>query len=117
MASNPGYCAACGLAGEVLEHHFVPRSQGGAALPSVYLCAVCLCAVLNRSRVDRMILHKIGVAKAKAAGKYKGRKPTARAKYGQVVKLASQGIKRDVIAKQLGISIASVYRALAAKPA
>jgi len=55
-----------------------------------------------------------GIAAAKAAGKYKGRKPTARAKASQVKALASEGVTREAIAKQLGIGVASVYRALKA---
>lgn len=55
-----------------------------------------------------------GIAKAKSEGKYKGRKPTARAKADEVVRLAEQGISREQIAKRLGIGVASVYRALSA---
>jgi DNA invertase Pin-like site-specific DNA recombinase len=51
-----------------------------------------------------------GIAKAKAAGKYKGRKPTARATCSEVKRLRSEGIGATTIAKQLGISRASVYR-------
>jgi DNA invertase Pin-like site-specific DNA recombinase len=54
-----------------------------------------------------------GVAKAKAEGKYKGRKPTARAKADDIVRLAGEGVKREDIAKRLGIGVASVYRVLA----
>jgi len=53
-----------------------------------------------------------GIAKAKAAGKYKGRKPTAKAKAGEVKALKSQGVGPTAIAKQLGIGRASVYRIL-----
>ena len=53
-----------------------------------------------------------GIAKAKAAGKYKGRKPTARAKADEVRALRSQGVGATEIAKQLGIGRASVYRVL-----
>lgn len=35
-----------------------------------------------------------GIARAKEAGKYKGRKPTARAKAPQVIELLSQGLPR-----------------------
>jgi DNA invertase Pin-like site-specific DNA recombinase len=55
-----------------------------------------------------------GIAKAKGEGKYKGRAPTARAKSGEIVRLAAEGVTREGIAEQLGIGIASVYRALAA---
>lgn len=53
-----------------------------------------------------------GIAKAKAAGKYKGRAPTARAKTDEVLKLHREGIGGTQIAKQLGIGRASVYRIL-----
>jgi DNA invertase Pin-like site-specific DNA recombinase len=55
-----------------------------------------------------------GIAKAKAAGKYKGRKPTARAKADEVVALKAQGVGPAAIAKQVGIGRASVYRILEA---
>ena len=54
-----------------------------------------------------------GVAKAKADGKYRGRKPTARAKAAEMLRLADEGLPRTVIAERLGIGIASVYRVLA----
>ena len=53
-----------------------------------------------------------GIQKAKADGKYKGRKPTARAKAEQVKELAAEGVGATEIAKRLGIGRASVYRAL-----
>ena len=53
-----------------------------------------------------------GIAKAKAAGKYTGRKPTARAKADRVHELDQQGLTRKAIADQLEIGIASVYRIL-----
>jgi DNA invertase Pin-like site-specific DNA recombinase len=58
-----------------------------------------------------------GVAKAKAAGRYKGRKPTARAKSAEIVRLACEGVKREDIAKRLGVGVASVYRVLAQRRA
>jgi DNA invertase Pin-like site-specific DNA recombinase len=53
-----------------------------------------------------------GIAKAKAEGKYKGRKPTARAKADDAVKLFKEGKRLAHIAKTLGIGRGSVYRAL-----
>ena len=52
------------------------------------------------------------MAKAKLDGKYKGRKPTARAKRAEVIKLDAEGLQRAEIARRTGIGIASVYRAL-----
>jgi DNA invertase Pin-like site-specific DNA recombinase len=51
-----------------------------------------------------------GMAKAKADGKYKGRKPTARAKAAGVVRLDTEGLQRTEIARRAGIGVASVYR-------
>lgn len=53
-----------------------------------------------------------GIAKAKKDGKYKGRKPTARAKTADVLRLKQRGFKPDEIAKQLEIGRASVFRIL-----
>ena len=55
-----------------------------------------------------------GVAKAKAEGKYKGRKPTARAKTDLILELDRRGLSREGIAKQVGVGVASVYRVLKA---
>jgi len=67
------------------------------------------------SQFEREVMlerQREGVAKAKAEGKYKGRKPTARAKSDQILELDRQGLSREGIAKQVGIGIASVYRIL-----
>lgn len=53
-----------------------------------------------------------GIAKAKAEGKYKGRKPTARAKASEAVQMYRDGQRVAHIAKQLGIGRGSVYRAV-----
>jgi DNA invertase Pin-like site-specific DNA recombinase len=53
-----------------------------------------------------------GIAKAKADGKYKGRKPTARAKAADAVRLFQERKRVAHIAKHLGVGRASVYRAL-----
>lgn len=53
-----------------------------------------------------------GIAKAKAEGKYRGRKPTARNRAEDIRKLAQTGVTRAEIAKQVGVSERSVYRVL-----
>src|ERR1700722_1993837 len=55
-----------------------------------------------------------GIAKAKAAGIYKGRKPSIDVK--EVRDLRQQGLGPADIAKRLKIGRASVYRVLAARP-
>jgi DNA invertase Pin-like site-specific DNA recombinase len=54
-----------------------------------------------------------GIAKAKAAGVYKGRKPSVDA--ALVRSLRDQGLGGSEIARKLGIGRASVYRALQAE--
>jgi DNA invertase Pin-like site-specific DNA recombinase len=56
-----------------------------------------------------------GIAAAKAAGRYKGRKPTARAQAGQIKALAAKGVGKAEIARRLGVGERSVYRMLAAR--
>lgn len=53
-----------------------------------------------------------GVAKAKDAGKYKGRKPIALERRQDVKQLVASGVTKAQIAKQLGIGEATVYRIL-----
>lgn len=55
-----------------------------------------------------------GIARAKKEGRYKGRKPTARAKADEVMALNKKGLTRQKIAEELGIGVASVYRILKA---
>jgi DNA invertase Pin-like site-specific DNA recombinase len=55
-----------------------------------------------------------GIAKAKADGKYKGRKPTARLKADDAIRMFRSGKRVAHIAKELGIGRGSVYRALEA---
>jgi DNA invertase Pin-like site-specific DNA recombinase len=62
---------------------------------------------------DMMLERQLlGIAKAKAEGKYKGRVPTAQRKEAEVRALEAQGVKRATIARQLGIGRTSVYRVL-----
>ena len=58
---------------------------------------------------ERML---VGIAKARADGKYKGRAPTARAKADKVRELRDAGIRPAEIARQVGITRTSVYRVL-----
>jgi DNA invertase Pin-like site-specific DNA recombinase len=53
-----------------------------------------------------------GIAKAKSEGRYKGRKPTARAKGDQVKALQAKGLSMGAIATRLGIGKGSVHRIL-----
>mgnify|MGYP000261083478 CR=1 FL=1 len=56
--------------------------------------------------------QKEGIAKAKADGKYTGRKPTAMAKSEAALSLVKSGMSKVKVCEQLGISMASLYRIL-----
>jgi DNA invertase Pin-like site-specific DNA recombinase len=73
-----------------------------------------LASVAQFEREMMLERQREGIAKAKGEGKYKGRAPTARAKSAEVHRLAAEGMTREAIAAQLGICVASVYRALRA---
>ena len=53
-----------------------------------------------------------GIAKAKSAGKYKGRAPLARAKTKLVLEMVRSGKTRQAVADELNISVRSVFRIL-----
>jgi DNA invertase Pin-like site-specific DNA recombinase len=54
--------------------------------------------------------QKVGIAKAKQEGKFKGRVPTARRLGTEIQKMHQEGLKPSQIAKELNIGVASVYR-------
>ncbi len=56
--------------------------------------------------------QKVGIAKAKAEGRYLGRAPTARRQTPRVIELRGSGMGPSAIAAALSISRASVYRIL-----
>ena len=53
-----------------------------------------------------------GVAKAKMAGKYKGRKPIASDRRQEVMHLIASGVSKASVARQMGLGEATVYRIL-----
>ena len=84
------------------------------ATPTGRLMLNLLASISQFEREVMLERQKEGVARAKALGRYKGRKPTARAKSDQIVELDRKGLSREGIATQLGIGVASVYRILKA---
>jgi DNA invertase Pin-like site-specific DNA recombinase len=75
-----------------------------------------IAAVATFEREMMLERQREGIARAKSEGKYKGRKPTARARSAEVVALISDGVRPTDIARQLGIGRASVYRILDSRP-
>lgn len=82
------------------------------ATPTGKLLLTIMGGVAEFEREVMLERQREGIAKAKADGKYKGRKPTAQAKAAEVTAMAAEGIGATEIAKRLGIGRASVYRVL-----
>lgn len=82
------------------------------ATPTGKLMLTVLGGIAEFEREIMLERQREGIAKAKVAGKYKGRKPTAMAKSKEVLELHGAGAGATEIAKKLGISRASVYRIL-----
>lgn len=80
------------------------------ATPTGKLMLTILGSIAEFERGIMLERQREGIAKAQAAGRYKGRKPTAREKTTEVHALQAVGVRPTNIAKQLGISRASVYR-------
>lgn len=85
------------------------------ATPTGKLMLNLLASISQFEREMMLERQREGVAKAKAEKRYKGRAPTARAKGEQVRDLARRGMKKAEIAKELGISVRSVFRILQAE--
>jgi DNA invertase Pin-like site-specific DNA recombinase len=75
-----------------------------------HLCDII--AQFERELIRERML--VGIAKAKAEGKYRGRAPTARMKADKVKQLHAAGVGPSEIARQLSIGRTSVFRILAA---
>lgn len=80
--------------------------------PTGKLMLTVLAGVAQFEREIMLERQREGVAKAKAAGKYKGRQPIALGIQQQVLNLANDHVVKSKIARQLGIGEATVYRIL-----
>ena len=74
-------------------------------------------AVAQFEREMMLERQREGIAQAKADGRYKGRKPTARAKADEIAALAAQGMSMGAIATKIGIGKGSLHRILSKKAA
>ncbi|SFA96520.1 Site-specific DNA recombinase [Poseidonocella pacifica] len=80
--------------------------------PNGRLMLNMLASIAQFEREIMLERQREGIAKAKADGKYKGRKATAMARADEVKKLADEGMPSLKIAETLGIGKSSVYRIL-----
>jgi DNA invertase Pin-like site-specific DNA recombinase len=85
--------------------------------PSGRLILNVLGGVAQFERAMALERQREGIAKAKAEGANKGRKPSVWARAEEVQALAAQGLSMNAIVVELGVSKGSVHRILtAAKP-
>lgn len=84
--------------------------------PTSKLVLTILAGVATWEREIMLERQREGIAKAKAEGKYRGRKPTARALNDDVRRLHTEGVGPSEIARRLRIGRTSVYRALGGPP-
>jgi len=83
--------------------------------PTGKLMLTMLGGVAEFERAIMLERQREGIAKAKAEGKYKGRKPTAQAQGDKVREMKAAGRSISEIGEETGISRASIYRLLQGK--
>lgn len=76
------------------------------------MIAEIVAAVASFERSLLLDRQKVGITAAKALGKYRGRAPTARRRFPEVIELRRAGVLPAEIAIRLGISRSSVFRAM-----
>ena len=81
--------------------------------PTGRMLLTMFAAVAEFERAIMLERQRVGVARARAEGKYRGRAPTARRQIKRVAALHGEGLGASAIAAAVGISRASVYRLLA----
>lgn len=80
--------------------------------PTGKLMLTVLAGIAQFEREIMLERQREGVAKAKVAGKYKGRKPIASDRRQEVMRLVASGTSKANVARQIGIGEATVYRIL-----
>ncbi len=80
--------------------------------PTGKLMLTVLGGIAQFEREIMLERQREGIAKAKAEGKYKGRKPIAMDLQQEVIRLVISGMPKTKVAEQLGMGEASVYRIL-----
>jgi len=80
--------------------------------PTGKLMLTVLGGIAQFEREIMLERQREGVAKAKKAGKYKGRQPIAADRRQEVRRLIASGISKASVARQIGIGEATVYRIL-----
>ncbi len=110
-------CFDCGSNQDIHYHHVVPETKGGTmTLP---LCIICHGKVHNRDFLKIKELQKIGIEKAKKAGKYKGRvdgsivntdKWLKKPKISQAMEYLKLGYKASEISRIMSIHVNTITK-------
>ena len=87
------------------------ESVAGPA-PNIYALIASAAQIDNELLTDR---QAIGIAKARAKGKYKGRKALPATIINKANKLIAKGMKKTEVARQLNIGESTLYKYLAAQ--
>lgn len=85
--------------------------------PTGKLMLTLLGGVAQFEREMMLERQREGIAKGKAAGRYKGRQPIAQQRQAEVLRLAALKLTKASIAKELNLGEATVYRILAREKA
>lgn len=80
------------------------------ASPTGRLMVTLIGAIATFERQLLLERQAEGIALAKLKGKYKGRKPITRIKQEQIKEMLASGVSKSKIAKDLSVSLSSVYR-------
>jgi DNA invertase Pin-like site-specific DNA recombinase len=80
--------------------------------PTGKLMLTVLGGVAQFEREMMLERQREGIAKGKAAGRFKGRKPIAQDRQDEALRLAALGLTKASIAKKLSLGEATVYRIL-----
>ena len=80
--------------------------------PNGQLILTVMGGIAQFERDTMLERQREGIAAAKAAGKYKGRKPTARERSDEVLEKRGRNLGVSRIAREVGISRSSIYRIL-----
>ena len=113
------FCVVCNSTKDIEHHHITPVCKGGDDHPHNFI-SLCvehhgmIHSLRPGSWAHRKKLQRIGIDKAKKAGKYKGRKPSIDRK--ELKRLWDSGLSAIEIAKQMNINRTTVYRLLPKEP-
>ena len=113
------FCVICNTTENIEHHHITPVCKGGDDHPHNFI-SLCvehhgmIHSLRPGSWAHRKELQKLGIEKAKKAGKYKGGKKRIDEK--EVQRLWDSGLSAIEVAKQMNIHRDSVYRLLPKEP-